>query len=112
MMTQPVAQYTVGVDVSKNTLDTLDMYELATDRSSVIANDTESIERRLPHRPVAHPGQVVERVIDRAVRERAHGRPIIGVERAAGAFDTHESPRQHLMHTSLTLGNCCLHSLL
>ena len=43
-MTQPVPQYTVGIDVSKRTLD---LYELATDRSSVIANDTESIKQWL-----------------------------------------------------------------
>jgi len=73
-MTQPVPQYTVGIDVSKRTLD---LYELATDRSSVIANDTESIKQWLdrwsgPLRLAMEPTNTYHLAIAHAAHARGH----------------------------------------
>lgn len=73
-MTQPIPQYTVGVDVSKNTLD---LYELATDRSSVIANATASIEQWLdrwlgPIRLAIEPTNSYHLAIAHAAQARGH----------------------------------------
>lgn len=73
-MPQSVPQYTVGVDVSK---DTLDLYELATDHSSVIANDTGSIEQWLdrwsgPLRLAMEPTNTYHLAIACAAQARGH----------------------------------------
>jgi transposase len=73
-MTQPVPQYTVGVDVSKRTLD---CYKLATDHSSVIANAAESIEQWLdrwsgPIRLAMEPTNTYHLAIAHAAHARGH----------------------------------------